>query len=146
MDVKRILLPTDFSKCSAKAAACAVEFARTFDAELHVLFVLEDSLGKLPTSVLPPPGEVQTNFLSADFGEVSQRLGVKLERLRQLSLATLQGPIDSKIVQYAAEHKIDMIVMGTHGRSGLAHMVMGSVAENVVRKAKCPVLTVRPDA
>jgi len=146
MEVNRILLPTDFSDCSAKAAICAVQFTKTFDAELHILFVLEDSLGKLPTNILPPPGEVETDLASVANDELSQLLGVNLDQLTRVYLATSMGPIDFKIVQYAEEHKIDMIVMGTHGRSGLGHMLMGSVAETVVRKSKCPVMTVRPDS
>ena len=59
--------------------------------------------------------------------------------------ATAQGTPFLEIIRYAKEKDIDMIVMGTHGRSGLVHMLMGSVAEKVVRKAPCPVLTVRPE-
>ena len=59
--------------------------------------------------------------------------------------STRTGPPFVEIIRYAKEHDVDLLIMGTHGRGGLAHMLLGSVAEKVVRKSPCPVLTVRPD-
>jgi nucleotide-binding universal stress UspA family protein len=67
------------------------------------------------------------------------------EQVRQVVREVQSGPPFVEIVRYAKEHDVDLIVMGTHGRTGIAHALIGSVAEKVVRKAPCPVLTVRPE-
>ena len=64
---------------------------------------------------------------------------------KKIVKSTRQGPPFLEIIRYAKENEIDLIVLGTHGRTGLAHVLLGSVAEKVVRKASCPVLTVRSD-
>jgi len=75
--------------------------------------------------------------------EAAERALVEVARGREAVRVAAEGPAFLRIVRYAKENDIDLIVMGTHGRSGLAHIMIGSVAERVVRKAPCPVLTVR---
>jgi nucleotide-binding universal stress UspA family protein len=135
--IKRILVPTDFSETSDAALKYGIELARTFGARLYLLHV---------------PGETGVNF-EADFPMVEfenatrERLDTLVSPRDMIKLrpeyALRLGTPSDEIVRYADSRDIDLIVMGTHGRSGVAHMVMGSVAEKVVRAAPCPVLTVR---
>jgi len=135
--IKRILVPTDFSEASDAALMYGIGLARAFGAQLYLLHV---------------PGETGVNF-EADFPMVQFENATR-ERLETLvsprDMITLRpeyalrlGTPADEIVRYAGSREIDLIVMGTHGRSGVAHMVMGSVAEKVVRTAPCPVVTVR---
>jgi universal stress protein A len=143
--LQRLLLPTDFSEFSAAARMYACAFADQFRADLHVLHVIQDlaPLVPEPGAALAPP----VDYLR----ELELNAQAMLERVidpqwsvgKTIVRAVRQGPPFLEIVRYAQEANIDLIVMGTHGRSALAHMLMGSVAEKVVRKAPCPVLTVR---
>jgi len=145
MEIRRILAPTDFSELSKQGLKSALELAEAFGAKLLLLYVVE-----------PPPYPVE--------GIVPSHLGATmlddLERqatndLAQMLSETQASKIDvarrvgvgipyRKIVDVAEEEKIDLIVMTTHGRTGLSHLMMGSVAEKIVRTAPCPVLTIRP--
>jgi nucleotide-binding universal stress UspA family protein len=143
--LKRILIPTDFSEHSGIALNYACEFARRFDAELHVLHVVQDVYSLLPEPGLafPPPGDYMADLRASaekslgDVLKAADAAGVRVVR------EVREGVPFLEIVRYAKEREIDLIVIGTHGRSGLAHVLMGSVAERVVRKAPCPVLAVR---
>jgi nucleotide-binding universal stress UspA family protein len=146
IQLRRILLPTDFSDHAGKALKYACAFTEQFDAELHLLHVLE-------THVSTAPQFGMGLALSTQIQESRQATEKALNELvvpdwaagRNVVRATSEGPAFVGIIRYARENDIDMIVLGTHGRSGLPHMLMGSVAERVVRKAPCPVLTVRPE-
>ena len=143
--VHKILHPTDFSEHSAAAAEYASLLTRQFEAELHLLYVVEDAMGKIPNSgqAFPAPGDrvaVEQNVWPL----LEENVGVHSVDADRVFLATRLGIISDQIVSYASDSSIDMIVIGTHGRRGLAHALMGSVAEAVVRKSKCPVLTVSP--
>ena len=145
MDIRQILAPTDFSEPSKQAVQCAYELAQTFGAKLRLLHVVE---------LLVYPVEM---FLVSEDGTT---LMDDLERQARLDLAELvpksqDGTVEVlcravvgtpylKIAKVAAAEKVDLIVMSTHGRTGLSHLVMGSVAERVVRMAPCPVLSIRP--
>lgn len=146
IQIKKILVPTDFSEFSLNAVNYAVELATRFEAEISLIYVLQDAVALFPEPgvAFPAPG----NYLQ-ELQESSQQA---LDRLREslpsaMTIHTVlrNGPPFVEIVRYAKEEKFDLIVIGTHGRSGLAHMLLGSVAEKVVRKAGCPVLTVRPE-
>ena len=142
--VNRILHPTDFSKHSAAAAGYASLLARQFEAELHVLYVLENAMGKIPEggTGFPAPGDRVAVGVSL-WPRLEDNVGVDSTGAGRVFLATRLGAISDQIVDYANDQLIDMIVIGTHGRRGLSHALMGSVAEAVVRKANCPVLTIR---
>ena len=143
--LQRILLPTDFSEHSAAARVYACAFAEQFGAELHLLHVIQDlaPLVPEPGAALAPPVdylrelELNANAMLERAVDPSWAAGKTIHR------AVRQGPPYLEIIRYAQETNIDLIVLGTHGRGGLAHMLLGSVAEKVVRKAPCPVLTVR---
>ncbi|HET7341892.1 MAG TPA: universal stress protein [Methylomirabilota bacterium] len=122
--VRTILFPTDFSDVSRRAGRAAADFARHFGARLHVLHVV--GLSRDP--------EPQPHGLRAAVAE----LGDGVTTL----VATTAGVTAWQIVDYASRHGVDLIVMGTHGRRGFAHALLGSVSETVVRRAPCPVLVV----
>lgn len=129
MTLNRILLPTDFSETADYARHHAVELARRFQASLHLLHVVGDPVSQ------DWAGGVEANA-ARRLGELSLS-GIDSQR------ATRAGHAFVEIVRYAADKKIDLIVMGTHGHGPVAHLLLGSVADKVVRKAPCPVLTVR---
>jgi nucleotide-binding universal stress UspA family protein len=145
IDLHRILVPTDFSKWSQNALTYAVAFAEKFGAEIHLLHVVQDLALFIPEAVMmaPPMAPPVEQFVTA--------ARAALERVvRELALPALpihpevaEGVPFDEIIRCAREKDVDLIVMGTHGHTGLAHMLLGSVAEKVVRKAPCPVLTVR---
>jgi universal stress protein A len=143
--LQRILHATDFSKQSASAANYGSLLTRLCDAELHLLYVVEDAMGKIPEPALgfPAPGD-RANVQQEVWPRLKEVVGIDLADSDRIILATRLGPISDQIVSYASDNEIDMIVIGTHGRRGVMHALLGSVAEAVVRKASCPVLTVRP--
>jgi len=142
----RILVPTDFGAHSAAAIDYARGVARRFGASFHLLHVVEDQLVTGPFGA-----ELHVPTTAGTLASLLQEATVNLEaslteedrmRLRATGEAIV-GTAARTIVDYAGDNGYDLIVMGTHGRTGITHMVMGSVAEHVVRSAPCPVLTVR---
>jgi nucleotide-binding universal stress UspA family protein len=145
IDLRRILVPTDFSKHSQNALAYGAAFAEKFGAELHLLHVVQDLAVFIPDAVTGvPPTTPPVEQLTAAAREALAQL-VRERPLPGVTLLTevREGTPFYEIIRFAREKDIDLIVMGTHGRSGLAHVLLGSVTEKVVRKAPCPVLTVR---
>jgi nucleotide-binding universal stress UspA family protein len=145
IDLQRILVPTDFSKHSENALAYAVAFAEKFASELFLLHVVQDLTLFIPETVaVAPPVAPPVEQLSAAVREALDRViqQNQLERFRARAEVREGNPF-SEIVRFARENDIDLIIMGTHGHTGLVHVFLGSVAEKVVRKAPCPVLTVR---
>jgi nucleotide-binding universal stress UspA family protein len=146
IQLARILLPTDFSEFSSEATNYACAFAEQFDAELHLLHVLEIHRSTTPDLAmgLALPSRIKESREAAEKA-LENVLDSKWAEGRKVVKATAEGPPFSEIIRYAKQHDVDLIVMGTHGRSALVHVLIGSVAEKVVRKAPCPVLTVRPE-
>lgn len=146
IQLQKILLPTDFSKLSENAINYACELATRFDAELHLLHALEVHPDFTPTfgMGLDLPG-----YVSESKAAVEKKLASVLDPLwatgRKIVHSAVEGSPKVEIVRYARENEIDLIVLSTHGRTGLIHVLMGSVAESVVRTAPCPVLTMRPE-
>jgi len=143
---KNILVATDFGPASDAALLYGRELARLFGATLHVLHVVIDVIASamVPAAYVPELGEAQQEAeerarerLRALLTDEDRRdLGVKEIVVTSLSAA-------NAILIYANDALIDLIVVGTHGRGGVAHLLLGSVAEKVVRSAPCPVLSVR---
>jgi nucleotide-binding universal stress UspA family protein len=145
IDLHRILVPTDFSKHSQNALTYAVAFAEKFGAELYLLHIVQDLAVFLPDAVTAgPPVLPPTEQLTSAVASALERI-IKDNHLEHLNIKpeVREGTPFYEIVRFAKEMNIDLIVMGTHGRAGLAHVLLGSVTEKVVRKAPCPVLTVR---
>ncbi len=141
---RRIMLPTDFSEYSQAATAYAVELAEKFDAELHLFHVVEVHPGSTPVfggglALAPNVKESREHAVR----QLAGFLDPQWRNAHKVVHATGDGPPFLEIIRYAKENDIDLIIIGTHGRTGLAHVMIGSVAEKVVRKAPCPVLTVR---
>lgn len=144
--IRRILFPTDFSRCANQALAHAIYLASKYQAELHVLhgIVLHYDDSSLATNIIRGREkffnqvEIFTrDRMSDDLTNFDIKgLSVKLVQKRGISAAPV-------ILDYTIENNIDLIVMGTHGRRGLGHLFLGGVTEEVVRHARCPVFTIR---
>jgi nucleotide-binding universal stress UspA family protein len=140
----RILVPTDFSDPSTEALDTAVAFAKLSQATLDLVHVAVE-----PTYVLPPPVDVAPVApidLGAIMTRVNDSLAAEEARVREAGVAcesaVMVGKPDAEIVARASSTGAQLIVMGTHGRSGLAHALLGSIAERVVQHSPCPVLIV----
>jgi len=146
MDIRHILAPTDFSDSSKKAISDALDLAQTFGATLSLLHVLEPSpyLGEftLPTMGEELLGDLERQASTALAQLLPEAQQAKIEVTRAVAI----GSPSQTIVETAEAEHVDLIVMATHGRTGLSHLLIGSVAERVVRTAPCPVLTIRPPA
>lgn len=145
INISRILHPTDFSDNSKPALQYASELSRRFDAELHLLAVVDT---RAFTGTATEPEFFPSEFIDDYIKDVEKQLAELdfngMSDLRKVVRKTLRGMVFIEIINYARKAEIDLIVMGTHGRTGLSHLLIGSVAENVVRKASVPVLTVCP--
>jgi nucleotide-binding universal stress UspA family protein len=144
--LKKILLATDFGDSSAFALEYARELATKFGAELHIIHVVAD----IGQAALGAPGlamdmvELQRNLEREGAGRVEALLTTfDRDVLRAKTVCRTAGHPAEAIVDYAKEAGADVIVVGTHGRQGLSHMLVGSVAERVVRSAPCPVVVAK---
>ncbi|MHB8111314.1 MAG: universal stress protein [Syntrophorhabdaceae bacterium] len=142
---KKILCPVDFSKFTPQIVAYAVDLAKKYGSELHMLHVIPNLTYFTPyESFLTPENlvAVEKNIqdeVSNDFAKLLAKITIDAKT------ATRTGTPFVEIIDYAKTENIDLIVMGTHGRSGIEHILIGNVAEKVVRKSPCPVLTIRPE-
>jgi nucleotide-binding universal stress UspA family protein len=146
IQIQRILLATDFSKHSVTAMKYACELVERFSAELHLLHALETHIATTPVFGigLVLPQYLHESRVAAEKALVSV-LDPQWSTGRKVVQVLVEGSAKVEIVRYARAQAIDLIVLATHGRSGLDHVIIGSVAESVVRTAPCPVLTVRPE-
>ena len=141
--LKKILVPTDFSECSVAAVKYGRALATAFGASLHLLHIVHDPYTQ-PWAAEAFPASLG-DLLDQWQAEAQRRMTECVpeeERERVLVTSVIGSPF-VEIIRYAQEQSIDLIVLGTHGRGPFSHMLLGSVAEKVVRKAPCPVLTVR---
>jgi len=146
MKIKKILFPTDFSRCADQAIAHAVFLAEKYDAEIHILHVVtifedqprlvRDEIKETEEMIrkLEDLAEKELNKLISS----QQNTDIKLVKIQRRGISVAPAILD-----YSSENNIDLIVMGTHGRRGLGHLFLGSAAEEVVRMARCPVFTIR---
>jgi universal stress protein A len=148
LEIRSILAPTDFSRHADAAVKYACALAERFGAKLYLLHVLSEVVPVGPDPMLAP-------VLSPDFyRETEQSSQDALATLIQpdwgrpasVETAVRWGvPVDA-VIEFAGAHAVDLIVIATHGRTGLSHVLLGSVAERIVREAPCPVLTIRDRA
>jgi len=147
IQLKSILVPTDFSEFSHHAIRYGCEFAKRFNADLHLVHVVEDIYPLVPEPgfAMPPAGQYLADLVKAAEKAFEDLPPTGWDDGIEVTKKVLTGTPFLEIIRYARDEDLDLIVIGTHGRTGLVHALMGSVAEKVVRKAQCPVLTVRPE-
>ena len=143
IDVERILVPLDFSENTPALLDWAEHLAEEHGSRVILLhaYHLPVEFQQLEGAYLPP------DFWASVRGDAEQQLSRHAERLRarglEVEMVVCEGYAATAIVEEAARRDADLIVIGTHGRSGLKHLLLGSIAERVVQKAPCPVLTVK---
>jgi len=141
---KKILCPVDFSEFTDEILVYAVNIANRFNSELHLIHVIPNLNYFTPyESFLTPENlvAIERNIegeVGKDFDKITKKLNLPFKRIVKTGVTFVE------IIDYIKQQEIDLVVMGTHGRSGIEHILIGSVAEKVVRKSPCPVLTVRP--
>jgi len=143
-DIKHILYTTDFSEFSRYALPYAIEMAEKFDADLHCLYVVE------PINTPVDFGWTQVNYAELEENHVEHArkslqsiIDEDIPADIRTHMEVRHGRSFKEIIDYAQEQEIGLIVMATHGLSGISHILFGSTTEKVVRKSPCPVLTVR---
>jgi nucleotide-binding universal stress UspA family protein len=146
LKLKKILLPTDFSRCAEQALAHTVFLAEKYNAEIHLLHVMtlfkdqpiliNDEISETEEMIRKLENMVEKQFNKVVNYQGSANLVINKSTRRGISAAPI-------ILEYASDQNIDLIVMGTHGRRGLGHLLVGSTTEEVVRMANCPVFSVR---
>jgi len=147
VQVNKVLYPTDFSDLSLHAVPYVKEYCRVYGAELHVLHVVDEAfaywmtmgpnslpVGPSVQEMLTGAKETMQSFTQKHFSDVAESA---------VRTSVVSGRPFLEILKYAKDQSIDLVVLATHGRGALAHALIGSVAEKVVRKAPCPVLTIR---
>jgi nucleotide-binding universal stress UspA family protein len=146
--LKHILVPTDFSDFSKYALNYAITFAQTFEAKITLLHVTPqgelDAIRQVSTyfeadalEQLLKKRKAEDQKQLDEFITPELKKGIKVESIHTVGIPS------EEITEMAKQKEVDLIIIATHGRSGLPHVVLGSVAEKVVRKAPCPVLTIR---
>jgi len=142
--LKKVLVPTDFSESARHALTYGISFAREYEAELTLLHVVENLTVGYASDLFPVP-------MAEVFQEISGYARAELAKLGTEARAknvtveevVVQGKPSAEIMRFARETEVDMIVLGTHGKGMLDQALFGSTTERVVRRAPCPVLTVR---
>jgi len=146
ISLKKILVPIDFSSTSKKAVLYGASLAKTYCAELTIMVVVDDRIfqdGLFDASFIEQEAlDTRNKAFEERLEEVRKEV---LEKESPINVITKMpfGVAFAEIIHYAKEEKTDLIVMGTHGTTGIAHMLIGSTTEKVVRKAPCPVMIVR---
>lgn len=139
-EIRKILCPIDFSEFSASVLAYAAAFAKLFGSEITVLHVFAPVVPQANSATLLQVPEARQSIADELHRLVAPLSSAGLTVRTQIA----EGNTASEIVHHAAEHDVDLVVIGTHGRSGFDRLTLGSVAEKVLRKTPCPVLTIPP--
>ncbi len=143
-NIKKVLVPIDFSDYSKSALKYAVNFAKSFNAEIILVYVVEP--------IIYPPdfsmGQIAMPSINAEWDNRAKEELQKLAKSEFTSAGNVKTVIKTgkpfvEIIETAKEENVDLIIIATHGHSGVEHILFGSTAEKVVRKAPCPVLTLR---
>ncbi len=144
MKVEKILFPTDFSEGSFHALPFAVDLSKHYNSKLYILHVIYD-VAKATYSHIPhvSSDELYKEMSAWAQGEIESCCIEEIRGLPNVEKVVLKGIPYEEVIEFAEKQKIDMIVMGTYGRKGLERFLFGSTAERVVRRAPCPVMTVR---
>jgi nucleotide-binding universal stress UspA family protein len=144
MKIKNILFPTDFTEGALSALPYAVDLAKSYNAKLYLLHVIYDMSAStglhVPHASLDEMYEEMQKGAEKEIEKVGAEMRVEL---KNVETKVVRGVPYEEIRRFARENGMDLIIMGTHGRSGFDRIVFGSTAEKVVRNAVCPVLTIR---
>ena len=145
IDIRRILVPTDFSESARQALEWGVALALEFKSEVLLLHVVENLTVGYASDLFPVPmAEVYeeiSGYARTELSKLAEEIRAKgIEVTERLA----QGTPSAEIIRIAKEEPVDLIVVGSHGKGLLDHALFGSTTERVVRKASCPVLTCRP--
>ncbi|MBI4690248.1 MAG: universal stress protein [Nitrospirae bacterium] len=144
MEIKRILFPTDFSEGSDNALTYAADMSRHYGAKLYILHVMYDIAKTTGWYVPHVSMDELYKDMEANAKKEIDRCGVEeLRGFKDIERSIVKGIPSDEILKFAKDNKIDLIVIGTHGRKGLDRVIFGSTAARVVRDATCPVLSVR---
>lgn len=141
--IHKILVPTDFSECSRAALDLACELGEALGARLTVMHASAPQAYPLPEGGILPTPEWAAEHVATETHALHQELAHAKERIPAADSVIVEGDAFAAIEQAAKETGADLIVMGTHGRRGVRHALLGSVAEKLVQRGPCPVLTVR---
>jgi nucleotide-binding universal stress UspA family protein len=141
MEIKKVLVPVDFSENSQKILEAAGYFSGMCKAELHVVFIVQ-SFDDYSGFFVPhmPVAKFEEEMVQA----AEQKMEKFLTGHKSVKAKVLVGDVAEEIIRHAEESSMDLIIMGTHGYKGLEKVMFGSVAEKVVRSSPCPVLTINP--
>jgi nucleotide-binding universal stress UspA family protein len=146
LNLKKVLFPTDFTRCSNQAFSRAWSFANSYHAQLHLFhaMVLNQDDPLFPAYYLADMRKINDSLVKTAMDRMESLISSynahELEIIKMLEFGNTIAPV---ILDYANKEDVDLIVMGTHGRRGIGHLLLGSVAEEIVRTARCPVMTIR---
>jgi universal stress protein A len=145
IQIRTILAPTDFSAHALTAVRYACGLAETFGATLHLLHVLAEVIPVGPDPMVAPvlPLEYYQESEKASLAALQTLLDPAWGRPKKVETFVRWGSPVDVVVDHATSSAVDLIVIATHGRTGLSHVLLGSVAEQIIREAPCPVLTLR---
>jgi nucleotide-binding universal stress UspA family protein len=149
LNIQRVLIPVDFSDTSRKAFYTGLAYSRMFDAESHILHVHEpiSSFDSSFDKVHEVSGELtrMETGVRRRINELFEKGGIAEVDRRKIKISIAGGKAHNEIVKFAIDNDIDLIVMGTHGYTGMKAILIGNVTERVVRLSPCPVLCIKPD-
>lgn len=144
MDIKSILFPTDFSEGSLYALPYAVDMAQTHNAKLYLLHILYDIASASGLYIPHTSVDLMYKEMEAAAVKELQQFGwEKRENLKNVDYVVIRGLPYEEILKFAKDKAVDLIVIGTHGKTGIDRVIFGSTAQRVVRHSTCPVLTVK---
>jgi len=144
MQIKTILFPTDFSNGARAAMDHAMSLAKNYQAKLILLYVIQDiSIAEWYIPSALSVADLVEDMQKSAWQEMDKWVAEVSKQLKDAEKMVVRGVPYVEIIKTAKEKSVDLIVIGTHGRTGIDHMLFGSTAEKVVRKASCSVLTVR---
>lgn len=141
--ISNIVVGTDFSESAAYALDYAIQLATQLQAKLTVVHVYELPVYSMPDGAIMVTAEMAARVADAAQGQLDQLVQQKARQGVTVKGVLRQGTAWQEMDDVAKKERADLIVVGTHGRRGLSHMLLGSVAEKIVRTASCPVLTLR---
>ncbi len=141
--IKRILVPIDFSDYSRHALRYASEYAKSFAAKMYMVYVFEPIYTGIEVEFMSGPVNMENDIQKLALKELKKLVETEIGGDIETEILFKVGKPFIKIIETASENDIDLIIISTHGQTGIKHLLFGSTAEKVVRKAPCPVLSLR---